>query len=402
MDNNIKTMIDNKYDLIIIGAGASGIMAAASALKDNKTVLVIDNQNAPLRKVRISGGGRCNFTNLDMSSDHYISENPHFIKSALTQFSVSDFLSEMDKNKIPYYEKKLGQIFCKNKSSDIINYLLDQSKDADFLFNTDITSLKKNNNIFEIDTSKGCFNSKYVIIATGGISYTNLGVSNFAAETGKNFMLNVIDFSPALVPLKLQKPYKELAGTSLFCKASIGKKFFYDDMLFTHKGLSGPAILKISSYWSKGISVDIDLLPNQNIKQIINQAKSSKSKQTIQSFMKNCFSIKVASWILDETNINNKNIQELSNHQIDLLYNFIHFFRVIPVADMGYSLAEISKGGIDTKELSSKTFEAKKVSGLYFIGEAIDVAGNLGGYNIWFAFASGFIAGQCLSDNKNY
>ena len=308
----------------------------------------------------------------------------------------------MDKNNIPYYEKKLGQIFCKNKSSDIINYLLDQSKDADFLFNTDITSLKKNNDIFEIETSKCCFNSKYVIIATGGISYPNLGVSNFAAETAKNFDLNVIDFSPALVPLKLQKPYRELAGTALFCKISIGKKFFYDDILFTHKGLSGPAILKISSYWSKGISVVIDLFPNENIKQIINQKKSSKSTQTIQSIMKNCFSIKVASWILDQTNIDNKNIQELSNHQIELLYNFIHLFTVTPVADMGYEMAEISKGGIDTKELSSKTFETKKVSGLYFTGEAIDIAGDLGGYNIWFAFASGFIAGKCETDNKSY
>jgi len=394
-------MIDNKYDLIIIGAGASGIMAAASALKYNKTVLVIDNQNAPLRKVLISGGGRCNFTNLDMSADHYVSENPHFIKSAIKQFKVSDFLAEMDKNNIPYYEKKLGQIFCKNKSSDIINYLLDQSKDADFLFNTDITSLQKNNNVFEIETSKGCFNSASVIISTGGISYPNIGVSNFAAETAKNFGLNVIDYSPALVPLRLRNPYTELAGTSLFCKTSIGKKFFYDDMLFTHKGLSGPAILKISSYWSKGISVGIDLLPNENIKQIINQEKSSKLEQTIQSFMKNYFSAKVASWILYKTDIDNKNIQELSNHQIDLLYNFIHLFRVIPVADMGYDIAEISKGGIDTKELSSKTFETNKVSGLYFTGEAIDIAGDLGGYNIWFAFASGFIAGKCQTDNKS-
>ena len=209
-------MIDNKYDLIIIGAGASGIMAAASALKHNKTVLVIDNQNAPLRKVRISGGGRCNFTNLDMSADHYISENPHFIKSAIKQFSVSDFLAEMDKNKIPYYEKKLGQIFCKNKSSDIINYLLEQSNDADFSFNTNISSLQKKNNVFEIETSKGCFNSISVIIATGGISYPKLGVSSFAAETAKNFGLNVIDYSPALVPLKLKNPYTEIAGSSLF------------------------------------------------------------------------------------------------------------------------------------------------------------------------------------------
>ncbi len=388
-------MIDNKYDLIIIGAGASGIMAAASALKHNKTVLVIDNQNAPLRKVRISGGGRCNFTNLDMSADHYISENPHFIKSAIKQFSVYDFLAEMDKNNIPYYEKKLGQIFCKNKSSDIINYLLEQSKAADFSFNTDISSLQKKNNVFEIETSKGCFNSTSVIIATGGISCPKLGVSNFAAETAKNFGMNVIDYSPALVPFRLQNPYIELAGTSLFCKTSIGKKFFYDDMLFTHKGLSGPAILKISSYWSKGISIGIDLLPNANIKQIINQEKYSKSEQAIQSFMKNYFSAKVASWILYQTDIDNKNIKELSNRQIELLYNFIHLFTIKPVADMGYDIAEISKGGIDTKELSSKTFETNKVSGLYFTGEAIDIAGDLGGYNIWFAFASGFIAGKC-------
>lgn len=394
-------MIDKKYDLIIIGAGASGVMAAASALKCNKTVLVIDNQDAPLRKVRISGGGRCNFTNLDMSADHYVSENPHFIKSAIKQFKVFDFLAEMDKHNIPYYEKKLGQIFCKNKSSDIINYLLEQSKDADFLFNTNIISLQKNNNIFEIKTSLACFNSTSVIISTGGISYPNIGVSNFAAETAKNFGLNVIDFSPALVPLRLQNPYIELAGIALYCKISIGKKFFYDDMLFTHKGLSGPAILKISSYWSKGISIGIDLLPNENIKLLINQERSSKDKQTIQSFMKNYFSTKVANLILDQTNIDNKNIQELSNYQIELLYNFIHSFTVKPVADMGYELAEISKGGVDTKELSSKTFEANKVSGLYFIGEAIDVAGNLGGYNIWFAFASGFIAGKCQTDNKS-
>ena len=392
-------MTRNKYDLIIIGAGASGIMAAASALKDNKTVLVIDNQEAPLRKVKISGGGRCNFTNLDMSADHYISENPHFVKSALKQFIVSDFLQEMDENNILYHERKLGQIFCKNSSTDIINYLLDQSKNADFSFNTDITSLKKNNNEFVIETDNGYFYSASVIISTGGISFPNLGVSNFAIETAKNFGLNVIDFTPALVPLRLQNPYTELAGTALPCKTSIGKKFFYDDLLFTHKGLSGPAILKISSYWSKGVSVTIDLLPNVNIKQIIDQERSSNVTQRIHSFMKNYFTAKVASWILYETDIDNRNIQGLSNNQIDLLYNFIHFFTVKPVADMGYDMAEICKGGVDTKELSSKTFETNKVSGLYFIGEAIDVAGNLGGYNIWFAFASGFIAGKCQTYN---
>ena len=393
-------MTGNKYDVIIIGAGASGIMAAAVALKDNKTVLVIENHEAPLRKVKISGGGKCNFTNLDMSADHYISKNHHFVKSALTQFDVADFLQEMDENNIQYQERKLGQIFCKNSSTDIINYLLDQSKDADFSFNTDITSLQKNNNIFEIETNKGSYNSTSVIIATGGISFPNLGVSNFAAETAKNFGLNVIDFSPALVPLKLQNPYTELSGTALHCKASIGKKFFYDNLLFTHKGLSGPVILKISSYWSKGDSVSIDLLPNANIKELIDRDKSSKVKEKIHSFMKTYFTAKVASWILYETDIENKNIQELSNHQVELLYKFIHFFTVKPVADMGYDLAEICKGGIDTKELSSKTFEANKVSGLYFIGEAIDIAGNLGGYNIWFAFASGFIAGKCQTNNK--
>ena len=393
-------MIDNKYDLIIIGAGASGIMAAASALKDNKTVLVLDNQDAPLRKVKISGGGRCNFTNLDMSADHYVSENPHFVKSALTQFKVSDFLAEMDKHNIEYYEKKLGQIFCKNKSSDIVNYLLDQSKDANFLFNTDVISLQKSD-VFDIETSKGHFNAPNVIIATGGISYPMLGVSNFAAEIAKNFGINVIDFSPALVPLRLQNPYTELAGTSLFCKISIGKKFFYDDILFTHKGLSGPAILKISSYWTKGISVDIDLLPNQDIKQLINQEKSSRGKIPLHPFLKNYFSTKFATWILNQTEVDNKNLQELPKAQIELLYNFIHYFSVKPVGDMGYDIAEISKGGIDTKELSSKTFETNKVSGLYFIGEAIDIAGDLGGYNIWFAFASGFIAGKCQTDNQS-
>ncbi len=392
-------MIDKKYDLIIIGAGASGIMATISALKCNKTVLVIDNQDTPLRKVRISGGGRCNFTNLDMSAEHYISQNPHFVKSAIKQFRVSDFLAEMDKHNISYYEKKLGQIFCKNKSSDIVNYLLEQSQDAEFLFDVDIESLQKNNDIFEIQTNKGSFHSTSVIIATGGISYPNIGVSNFAIEIAKNFGLNVVEFSPALVPLRLQNPYPELAGASLYCKASIGKKFFYDDMLFTHKGLSGPAILKISSYWSKGISVVIDLLPNEDIAQLLTQEKSSKNKQTIQSFLKNYFTAKISSWILEQINIDNKNIQELSNRQIESLCNFIHSFTVTPVDDMGYDLAEISKGGVDTKELSSKTFESNKVSGLYFVGEAVDVAGNLGGYNIWFAFASGYIAGQ--SDNNS-
>ncbi len=387
-------MTNKKYDLIIIGAGASGIMATISALECDKTVLVIDHQDAPLRKVKISGGGRCNFTNLDMSAEHYISQNPHFVKSAIMQFKVSDFLAEMDKHNIPYYEKKLGQIFCKNKSSDIVNYLLEKSKDADFLFSTDITSLKKNDDTFEIQTNRGCFESSSVIIATGGISYPNLGVSDFALEVAKDFGLNVIDFSPALVPLRLQNPYTELAGTSLYCKASIGKKFFYDDMLFTHKGLSGPAILKISSYWSKGVSVVIDLLPNEDIALLITQAKSTKNKQTIQSFLKNYFSAKVSGWLLEQTHIDNKNIQELSNRQIASLYDFIHSFTIIPIADMGYTLAEISKGGVDTKELSSKTFESHKISGLYFVGEAIDISGNLGGYNIWFAFASGYIAGK--------
>ncbi|MGL4393624.1 MAG: NAD(P)/FAD-dependent oxidoreductase [Brevinema sp.] len=394
-------MINKKYDVIIIGAGASGIMAAASALKCGKIVLVIDNQDTPLRKVRISGGGRCNFTNLDMSADHYLSQNPHFIKSALKQFKVSDFLDEMDKYNIPYYEKKLGQIFCQNRSSDIINYLLEQAEGADFLFSTEISSLQKHNDLFEIKTNKGQFSTPSVIIATGGLSFPHTGVSNFAAETARSFGLNVIDFRPALVPLKLQNPYTELSGTSLYCKTSIGKKCFYDDMLFTHKGLSGPAILKISSYWDKGTPVVIDLLPNENIRQLIEQERSSKDKQTLHSFMKNHFSAKLATWILEQTQIDNKNIQELSNRQIESLYNFIHSFTVNPVDDLGYELAEISKGGVDTKELSSKTFEAKKVPGLYFIGEAVDIAGNLGGYNIWFAFASGFIAGQCQSDSTS-
>ncbi len=382
------------YDVIIIGAGAAGYMSALSAIQNNKSVLVIDSFSMPLRKVKIAGGGRCNFTNLDMSFEHYHSVNPHFVKSALNQFKVSDFLLEMDKNNIQYYEKKLGQIFCKNKSIDIINYLMKETEQCEFLFDTDIKSLIKNGDLFSIKTGSDIFHSHSVIIATGGISYKYLGVSSFALTIAKQFLIDYTDFQPALVPFQLSSPYPELAGISIPCAVSIGKKSFDDDMLFTHKGLSGPAILKISNFWNRGDSITLNFLPNDDISKIIIRKKEANIKITTVALLKEYFPLSFVNWIMDNSKTPSNNIQELSKLQIINLVNCIHKFTVKPLDDMGFDMAEISKGGIDTSELLSKTFEAKKVKGLYFVGECVDISGDLGGYNIWFAFASGWIAGK--------
>jgi len=381
-----------EYDTIIIGAGASGYMASISALSNGKTVAVLEFADKPLRKVKVSGGGRCNFTNLNMSADHYLSGNPHFVKSALSQFSQELFLDKLKNNNIPFYEKKLGQLFCKSSSNDIINLLQKESKKADFIYNTQIKEVKKDN-LFVIKTNKGIFSAKSLIIATGAISYPALQTSNFAEIVAKQFDINFYPLAPALVPLQIKNVFADLSGVSIKnVKTKIGKNSFVDDLLFTHKGLSGPAVLKISSYWKHNQEIEIDFLPFKNISEILRRERENGNKSYFNKILYQYLPKKFIDWLIKDFTV--ILASEISNKLCDEISNKIHRFKIVPNKTAGFELAEVCRGGINTQELSSKTMESKKISGLFFCGECLDITGELGGYNIWWAFASGYVAGK--------
>ena len=388
-----------KYDVVIIGAGAAGMMSAIECGKRGRKTLLIDHSKKIGEKIRISGGGRCNFTNLNASPIKYISKNPSFIISALNQYNQEDFIDLVKKYKIKYHEKKLGQLFCDNSSQEIIDMLLNECKLANVVLKIDtkVIEVSYKDKIFITQDNSKTYLSSSLIVATGGLSVPKIGASKFGYDLAKQFNLNVIDTVPALVPLtfneKILNKCKLLAGVSANAIISIKKTLFEEGMLFTHRGLSGPSILQISSYWKEGESLNINLCPEKNIFNFLLNKRNTSPKQSINSIISSFLAKRLATIICEENKING-NIGELSNKNIKKLSDSINNWIVEPIGTEGYKTAEVTLGGVDTNELSSKTMMSKKNPGLFFIGEVVDITGHLGGYNFQWAWSSGFVAGQ--------
>lgn len=387
------------FNTIIIGAGAAGLMCAIEAGKRGRKVLVLEHAEKIGKKILISGGGRCNFTNLDVKPENFISNNPHFCKSALARYTPQDFISLVENYGIKYHEKKLGQLFCDGSAKEIVQMLQNECDDAgvEIKVNCTIDNIEQINNSgsetsFRITSNIGEFITESFVIATGGISIPQMGASDLGYKIAKQFGLKLTKTVPALVPFTLnEKAYSELSGLSIDSIVSCNNISFRENILFTHKGLSGPAILQISSYWNGGDTVNIDLLPETDLPSVLNEHKPNKTEllNVLSKFFPKRFAEK---WC--ELNFPTKPVNKLSDKEIEMIEIMLHCWKIVPKGTEGFGKAEVTKGGVDTNELSSKTMESKKVPGLYFIGEVVDVTGWLGGYNFQWAWASGFAAGE--------
>jgi len=386
-----------KFDVIIIGAGAAGLMCAIEAGKRGRTCLVIEHNAGIGRKIEISGGGRCNFTNINTSHENFISANPHFCKSALANYTPLDFISLVKKHGIQFYEKKLGQLFCKDSSRQIINLLLDEceSAKAKIRLNALVESVSKNTTLFQLKTNQGEFECESLVIASGGLSIPKIGASDFGYRMAKQFGLKIVETRPALVPLVFNEneyeAFKHLSGVSVDSIVSRGKQEFRENILLTHKGLSGPAILQVSSYWRRGEEISINLLPDIDALNILKNSRNGK--QQLATILSQYLSNRFAQ-TFTENYAPQKPLQQWTNKELEMVAAKLNQWRIRFNETAGYGKAEATLGGVDTNELSSKTMETKKVKGLYFIGEVVDVTGWLGGYNFQWAWASGFAAGQ--------
>jgi predicted Rossmann fold flavoprotein len=388
-----------KYDVIIVGAGAAGMMSAIEAGKRGRKVLLVDHAKKIGEKIRISGGGRCNFTNIHTHPSKFISNNPKFIISALSQYTQNDFISLIKKHNIKYHEKKLGQLFCNESAQQIIDMLLLECEKVNvtLMKETIITEVDKQADEYFIAVGDDKYLCNSLIIATGGLSVPKIGASKFGYEIAKKFNMNIVETLPALVPLtfneKILAICKELSGLSLEAVVFFNKTFFQEGMLFTHRGLSGPSILQISSYWKLGEYIKINLSPKLDIFKHLDNEKKLNPKQDINNIITQILPKRLAFIICKENNVSG-NISELSNKILKQLSGSINAWIVNPVGSEGYRTAEVTLGGVDTNELSSKTMMSKKNPGLFFIGEVVDVTGHLGGYNFQWAWSSGFVAGQ--------
>lgn len=393
--------MDNNYDVIIIGAGAAGMMCAIEAGKRGRSVLLLDHAKKPGEKIRISGGGRCNFTNIHTVPERFFSQNPHFCKSALSRYSPQDFIALVEKHGLTYHEKTLGQLFCDQKSQAIIDMLLTEcaQEGVTIRLETAIESVT-GSAPFRLKTAQDTFSSPALVIATGGPSIPKMGASGFAYDIARKYGLEVIEPQPALVPLtftdELLTLTKALSGVSVDpVTVSCGKTSFREALLFTHRGLSGPAILQISSYWRPGNEITINLLPGTDMRTALKTARDNQPRQMLHTALAAHLPERLAKELAARAGFD-KRLADLPDKKLTGIAESINSWRVKPNGSEGYRTAEVTKGGVSTKELSSKTFETKNVPGLYFIGEALDVTGWLGGYNFQWAWASGWCCGQAV------
>ncbi|GAA4356855.1 NAD(P)/FAD-dependent oxidoreductase [Kangiella marina] len=393
-----------KRDVIIIGAGAAGLMCAISAGGRGKSVTVLDHANKVGKKILMSGGGRCNFTNYYTEPTNFLSENEHFCKSALSRFTQWDFIGMVEKHGIPYHEKKLGQLFCDNKAKDIVNMLLDEcaAVGSEVRTHCSIEKIQRQDEGFLLTTTQGKWACSKLVIATGGLSIPTMGATGFGYDIAKQYGLETLPTTAGLVPFTLSpnllEQFEGLSGTSAEAIVSCNGMQFSENILFTHRGLSGPSILQISSYWRPGDSVEINLLPNVDLYEHLKHQQKDRPKAHINTVLAETLTKKLADrltelWFADHKE---KPLAELSNDVLQAIAKQCQSWQLKPTGTEGYRTAEVTLGGVSTNEVSSKTFEAKKVSGLYFIGEVLDVTGHLGGFNFQWAWASGYACGQEL------
>ena len=388
-----------KFDVIIVGAGAAGMMSAIEAGKRGRKVLLVDHYKKIGEKIRISGGGRCNFTNIHTNPNKFLSQNPKFVKSALSQYTQNDFINLINKYEIKFHEKKLGQLFCDHSAQQIVEMLLKECELANVTILKEfvIKEIDKENNEYYVSTETEKFSSESLIIATGGLSVPKIGATSFGYEIAKKFDHDIIETLPALVPLtfneKILEMCKELTGLSVEAIVSFNKTLFQEGMLFTHRGLSGPSILQISSYWKLGNNIKVNLSPKLNIYQLLEEKRKLNPKFDILNIISEILPKRLAQIICSENKVSG-NISELSNKILKQLSENINNWLINPTGSEGYRTAEVTLGGVNTKELSSKTMMSNKHKNLFFIGEVVDVTGHLGGYNFQWAWSSGYVAGQ--------
>ena len=390
-----------KFDCLIIGAGAAGMMCAAEAGKRGRSVLIVDHADAPGEKIRISGGGRCNFTNMRTAPENFLSENRRFCISALRRYTQRDFIALVEKHNIAYHEKTLGQLFCDGSAKAIIDMLLAELGEtgAQMELSTRVDGIERQGEGFRAALSSGPVEAASVVIATGGKSIPKMGATGFAYSIADQFGIKVIEPRPGLVPLTYEaamlEQLKPLSGISVDAIVASGKTHFTEGLLFTHRGLSGPSILQISSYWREGGEITVDLAPGTDIAERLIAGKSSNGKQAVQTALAEHLPKRLAVAIAEEANLT-RPLGDLSDKVLRQLGERVNRWGVKPSGSEGYRTAEVTLGGIDTDALNQKTMEVKAAPGLYFIGEAVDVTGWLGGYNFQWAWSSGWSAGQAV------
>ncbi|MBX5159558.1 NAD(P)/FAD-dependent oxidoreductase [Rhizobium sp. NZLR8] len=395
-----ETDLQRKSDVIVIGAGAAGMMAAIRAGKRGRSVAILDHARAPGEKIRISGGGRCNFTNIHAGPKNFLSANPHFCKSALARFTPADFIAMVDRHGIAWHEKTLGQLFCDDSAKDVIRMLLAEMRSTGVQLDlgTEISAVEKVEAGFRVKTGDDSFEASSLIVATGGKSIPKMGATGFAYRLAEQFGLPVLETRPGLVPLTLDPGLLEaiapLTGISAPAEIRHDRTAFREALLFTHRGLSGPAILQISSYWREGDEIVVSIEPDIDIAAHLKTAKQRNGRQSPQTALGDILPKRLAQFLVEREKIAG-NMADLPDKALLRLAASAQSFAVKPSGSEGYRTAEVTLGGIDTATLDSRSMEAKTVPGLYFIGECVDVTGWLGGYNFQWAWASGFAAGEC-------
>jgi len=385
---------NNRYDAVIIGGGAAGLFCASEAGKRGRRVAVLEHNGEIGRKIIISGGGRCNFTNINTGPENFVSQNPHFAKSALAGYTPNDFVDLVNRYKIPFYEKTLGQLFCRESSRAIVDMLLAECRRGrvEVVTSCKVSSVARKD-AFEIETSRGVFSAEKLVVASGGLSFPKIGATSFGYDLARQFGLKMVETRPSLVAMVMAGgAHPELAGISVDSSVTAGRTAFRENILFTHRGLSGPAILQISNYWQPGEPVKIDLQPGGDIIALLKQ--TSLGSKTVANALATMLPARVADVIAMKST--KGRVADLSEREMTALAREVHEWQVLFSGTEGYDRAEVTLGGVSTAELSSKTMEAKKVPGLYFIGEVVDVTGWLGGYNFQWAWSSGFAAAQSI------
>ncbi|OOE87330.1 hypothetical protein BZG73_01400 [Salinivibrio siamensis] len=390
-----------EYDVIVIGAGAAGLMCAAQAGQRGRRVLVVDHAKKPGRKILISGGGRCNFTNYDVTANNFLCENPHFVKSALAQYSQWDFIGLVATHGVAYHERDHGQLFCDDSAKYIVNLLLAECDQATISqrYRCEVHDIEQEEAGFRLKLNGEPVRCQSLVVATGGLSMPKLGATPFGYQLAEQFGLKVLPTRAALVPYTLHQEDKtrfaDISGVSVPCSITTESGVcFTENLLFTHRGLSGPAVLQTSSFWQPGEAVTIDLLPSESLKEVLVAMRDKHPNQTLKTSLSRLFPKRLVEVLIARDSLPDKPLKQLDDKQLDQLHHYFHQWSIAPNGTEGYRTAEVTLGGVDTHAISSKTLEARDIPGLYFIGEVLDVTGWLGGYNFQWAWSSGWVAGQ--------
>ncbi|MCB5160465.1 NAD(P)/FAD-dependent oxidoreductase [Marinomonas algarum] len=389
----------DKVDVIVIGAGASGLMCAATAGYRGKRVLVLDHANKAGKKILMSGGGRCNFTNMDAAPKHFLSDNAYFCISALKRYSPQDFVDLVDRHGLDYIEKTPGQLFCEHSAKDLLSILLTELEwsGAQLKLSTDIKHIEFHDDYTQLTTSQGTFQCTSLVVATGGLSIPTMGATGFGYEIAKQIGHDVLATRASLVPITIQPERKAqlstLSGMACDTEVSSNGVSFKEPMLFTHRGVSGPAILQITNFWQPGEALAVNITPNLTVNDL-SKIRQDTPKKSYESVLSNLLPKRLVELVKEEHSWLSERSAQISNEQIEQLNHYLSHFDIKPNGTEGYRTAEVTLGGVNTNEISSKTFESQKQKGVYFIGEVLDVTGWLGGYNFQWAWASGYCAGQ--------